>query len=319
MHPTSWAGASRLGWSVTFEATSAATSWLTGSPRVRCTDCGHDRLLAFSCKGRGVCPSCNARRMAEVASGVLGIFLRALRSTLRDVSPGAPAAVRDAQLGAIPFPQRFGGSLPSKTLSIEDAKSPHYHYHVLRWFARRGLLDPSTAADMRTWRGTGGFSIDDSVRIEAEDRAGLKRLVRYCARGRLVLERLHTPTGLEALTSPEARLVYRLPEPDVHGRQELRLAPLELLDRLARLVPPPRIHRHRHHGVLAPTGSQLLARIYEVLPLLCPACGGEMRIISFITLPATVQDLLLHLGFACLPAPPGPIDAPTITHFSVGC
>ena len=32
--------------------------------------------------------------------------------------------------------------------------------------------------------------------------------------------------------------------------------------------------------------AQLLARIYEVLPLLCPACGGEMRIISFVTLPS---------------------------------
>ena len=39
-----------------------------GFARVRCTDCGHDRLLAFSCKGRGVCSSCNTRRMAEVAA-----------------------------------------------------------------------------------------------------------------------------------------------------------------------------------------------------------------------------------------------------------
>jgi len=41
-----------------------------GFARVRCTDCGHDRPrtpLALACKGRGVCPSCNARRMAEVA------------------------------------------------------------------------------------------------------------------------------------------------------------------------------------------------------------------------------------------------------------
>jgi hypothetical protein len=41
--------------------------------------------------------------------------------------------------------------------------------------------------------------------------------------------------------------------------------------------------------------AQLLARIYEVLPLLCPACGGEMRIISLFTLPSTVERLLLHL------------------------
>jgi len=32
---------------------------------------------------------------------------------------------------------------------------------------RHRLLDPSAAADMRTWRGTGGFSVDGSVRIES--------------------------------------------------------------------------------------------------------------------------------------------------------
>jgi hypothetical protein len=243
---------------------------------------------------------------------------------------------------------------------------------VLRWFARRGLLDPFTAADMRTWRGTGGFSVDGSVRIEGEDRAGLERLVRYCARGPLALERLHAPAGIAALSSPDARLVYRLPEPDMHGRHELRLTPLELLDRLARLVPPPRIHRHRYHGVLAPNArprstvvsigrpvpdqppvgvespsapdhasypvppsrrvrepepcgtvaaphcsrssrmlwAQLLARIYEVLPLLCPACGGEMKIVSFITLPSTVERILLHLDLPHRPPRVSPARGP---------
>ena len=38
--------------------------------------------------------------------------------------------------------------------------------------------------------------------------------------------------------------------------------------------------------------------------LLCPACKGELRIVSFITLPSTVEDILLHLDAA--PASPGP-------------
>ena len=38
-----------------------------GFVRVRCVDCGFDRLLAFSCKGRAVCPSCRGRRMADAA------------------------------------------------------------------------------------------------------------------------------------------------------------------------------------------------------------------------------------------------------------
>ncbi len=39
-----------------------------GFARARCDDCGHDFLVAFSCKGRGVCPSCNTRRMAQTAA-----------------------------------------------------------------------------------------------------------------------------------------------------------------------------------------------------------------------------------------------------------
>jgi hypothetical protein len=40
------------------------------------------------------------------------------------------------------------------------------------------------------------------------------------------------------------------PRPD--GSTSLTLAPLDLLDRLAALIPPPRRHRHRYHGVFAP-------------------------------------------------------------------
>lgn len=39
-----------------------------GFARARCDDCGHDYFIAFSCKGRGICPSCNTRRMVETAA-----------------------------------------------------------------------------------------------------------------------------------------------------------------------------------------------------------------------------------------------------------
>ncbi len=44
------------------------------------------------------------------------------------------------------------------------------------------------------------------------------------------------------------------------GTTELSLTPLELIDRIAALVPPPRVHRHRYHGVLAPN-SPLRAKV----------------------------------------------------------
>ena len=39
-----------------------------GFQRLRCADCGHDKLVAFSCKRRGFCPSCGARRMSQTAA-----------------------------------------------------------------------------------------------------------------------------------------------------------------------------------------------------------------------------------------------------------
>ena len=39
-----------------------------GFVRVRCGDCGDERLVAFSCKTRGFCPSCTTRRMTCTAA-----------------------------------------------------------------------------------------------------------------------------------------------------------------------------------------------------------------------------------------------------------
>ena len=49
-----------------------ACGWLAGGfARLRCADCGLDRLIPFSCKGRALCPSCGGRRMAERAAHLL--------------------------------------------------------------------------------------------------------------------------------------------------------------------------------------------------------------------------------------------------------
>ena len=165
-------------------------------------------------------------------------------------------------------------------------------------------------------------------RIEANDRSGLERLLRYCARPVFALERLRQ---IDA-----EHLVYESIKSGHGGSVGLLLTPLELIERLAALIPPPRRHRHRYYGVLAPNAPRraavtgevpaaeqgaavpntpaevadeplhrraaryvwalLLARIYEVLPLVCPKCGGEMRIIAFITEGPVIREILGHLG-----------------------
>ena len=53
---------------------------------------------------------------------------------------------------------------------------------LMQSFVRRGLLAQEDAQAMAQWAHSGGCSVDGSVRIEAADRAGRERLLRYCAR-----------------------------------------------------------------------------------------------------------------------------------------
>ena len=106
---------------------------------------------------------------------------------------------------------------------------------VLSTFVRRGLIDKDDATEMRAWAHDGGFSVDGSVRIEGADRIGLERLLRYCARPPFALEHLHRRDA--------DHVIYRNPKP---------VRTTEQGTRPAALVPPPRAHRHRYYGVLAP-------------------------------------------------------------------
>ena len=105
---------------------------------------------------------------------------------------------------------------------------------MLRYFRRHGLLERHVTDDMLSWQAAGGFSIDASVHIAAHDRAGLERLLRYCARPPFALERIEA-TGYGAPGGE--RIVYRLPHPAPGGGTALSLTPLEFLERLALLIP----------------------------------------------------------------------------------
>ena len=63
-----------------------------GFLRVRCTDCHAERLVAFSCKRRGFCPSCGARRMADGAALLVDEVLP--REPMRQWALSVPFALR---------------------------------------------------------------------------------------------------------------------------------------------------------------------------------------------------------------------------------
>jgi ribosomal protein S27E len=67
-----------------------------GFVRVQCTACRHEHLVAFSCKRRGFCPSCGARRMAESAALLVDEVFpeQPVRQWVGIVSEPAPDSIR---------------------------------------------------------------------------------------------------------------------------------------------------------------------------------------------------------------------------------
>ena len=89
-----------------------------------------------------------------------------------------------------------------------------------------------------------GFSLHANTQVPAHRRDELERLLRYTARGAVSLERLDVNT--------DGDLLYTFTRPWSDGTTGITLSPLELLEKLAALVPLPRLHLVRYGGCLAP-------------------------------------------------------------------
>jgi hypothetical protein len=126
---------------------------------------------------------------------------------------------------------------------------------------------------------------------------------------------------------------YRLKTPYRDGTTHIVLEPLDFMARLAALVPPPRRHLTRYHGVFAPhsrlraavtpagrglgarprspaageaaggppprhlamSWAARLQRVFRVEIDRCARCGGRLEIIASIEQPAVIARILAHL------------------------
>ena len=183
--------------------------------------------------------------------------------------------------------------------------------------------EPEQQGDHRSAAEAGGFSLHAGIDIEPHQRAKLERLCRYVSRPPVAEDRL-------ALTA-SGQVRYTLKTPYRDGTTHIVLEPLDLMARLAALVPPPRMHLTRYHGVFAPhsqlraaitpahrgTGSKLqaeeqgdkpatprhvamrwaqrLKRVFGIDIEACARCGGRLRVIASIEEPAVIAKILAHL------------------------
>jgi len=160
-----------------------------------------------------------------------------------------------------------------------------------------------------------GFSLHAGIACKANQRKKLERLCRYITRPAIAERRLSLANNGNA--------VIALKTPYDDGTTHVVLSPMELMGRLAALVPRPRVNLTRFHGVFSPnsklresvvpqkpveeqenpkpkaysmTWAQRLKRVFAIDIEKCEKCGGPVRIIASIEDPDVIQKILNHLG-----------------------
>jgi hypothetical protein len=155
-----------------------------------------------------------------------------------------------------------------------------------------------------------GFSLHAGVAAKGAERHKLEHLARYISRPPIATERLALTDG--------GHIRYALKTPYRDGTTHVIFEPLDLIARLAALVPKPRAHLTRYHGVFAPNGrlrrhitragqgkqgltrcpepqaaerpaaqrrasmtwAERLKRVFRIEIETCRRCGGRLRVIA---------------------------------------
>ena len=307
-----------------------------GFARIYCDACGHDYLLAYSCKTRYFCPSCHQKRvllygewveenvLAPVAHRqyvftvprLLRAFFGRHRAWLGELSRIAGRLLVKAYAGALP------AARPALILFVQtfgDLANFNPHVHVLA--ADGAFLPDGTFVPLPP--------VPEALLIEGFRRAVLEFLVRHAA----ISGELRAPMSLEKMTYDAATgtVIYRS---KMHlglkrnfqvmpGAQWLELLCRHIPDRYEHLVRYVGWYSNRARGERAKTQkgqnapatcvspiepvsefaaraksawARLIRKVYEADPLECPKCHGPMRILALINDPLVVRRILEHLG-----------------------
>jgi hypothetical protein len=175
-----------------------------------------------------------------VARVLAGTARRLQRIVAKRAAEDEDALARDEPLLAV---------LAAASLRARSASGPNAGE---RWRRLGDRVEPATWNDdpeaSRRIPQHGGLSLHAAVAVPARDRLRLERLCRYVARPPLANERLEE--------HPDGRLALRLKTRWRDGTSHILMERSELIDRLVPLIPPPRAHQVRYHGILAPCASR---------------------------------------------------------------
>jgi len=210
---------------------------------------------------------------------------------------------------------------------------------VLSMLKKEGLIDDAFITIIMKWRHTSGFSVDNSVYIARDDQAGITNLAQYIIRSPFSTKKISynanygkvtyrskmshgkNKKNFAIFTAEEfiAAISQHIPDKNFQqvryfgwysnrmrgerakhesGNQESENAnkEIEVID----------VSNYRPRRIPPPTWRECIKKVWEVDPLKCQHCQGEMKIISFINEPDVIRKILKHLGLWSTPEKPRP-------------
>lgn len=196
------------------------------------------------------------------------------------------------------------------------ASGPRRGAPVRRW--GDGVDSPEPPATSRWHARANGFDLHAGLVVPARARDRLEQLCRYALRPAVGQDRLQQ--------MPDGTIALELRHRWTDGTTHLVFEPVELLERLAALVPRPRVNLVLYYGVLAPraawrravvpgamavapeeagrraprrpnpTWAELMRRGFGFDVLACPRCDGRMALVALIQARSVIERILRHLG-----------------------
>jgi hypothetical protein len=193
---------------------------------------------------------------------------------------------------------------------------------VFALLLRQELISEAVVEKIAGWRHS-GFSVHSKVKVKTKKEA--EGVGKYMIRPLLSLERL-------SLDEREGKVCYRYGE----GAEELeRMDYLDFIARVTSHIPDKGQVTVRYLGLYANAHrgkvrkgqpgkhpfiiieeespriprrgwAEMIRKVHEVDPLLCPQCGGQMRIIAFLTDYAVVDRIIHHLKLTFVAERPPP-------------
>jgi len=272
----------------------------------------------------------NRRLLGELCRCALRSLTRYFEVTTEsELMPGVIAAIQTFgnRMNLHPFLVTEGGmdeaGLFHKVPRIDDSPLAEiFAREVLADLVRKEPLSPEWAERLLSWRHT-GFSVHSRVRAKTKTEA--ERVGKYMIRPLLSLERL-------SFSEKEGQVCYRYGK---EAREMERMDYLEFIARVTSHIPDKGQVTVRYFGLYAnahrgkvkkasreafplrmveeelrrlPTKgwAEMIRKVYEVDPLVCPQCGGTMKVIAFLTDYAVVDRIIDHLKLTFVANKPPP-------------